>query len=285
MPVAVLDISRPSTHVQQHRRGMNKRFVNVVIGGMGMRFSTTDPAFASMLERRYQGFAQHTGPHHFSFEVHLTPEGPVTPESDVSVRRQGNMWLLQRGDFHATWYPRLRRGQLRQTNNPYSTDSVLRIVHSLVLASQHGFLLHASSAARNGKALLFSGVSGAGKTTIISLADAGSVLLTDEISYVRRTRSGFCAFGTPFAGDLGKNGENISAPIETAFLLAKGPSNKTRELSKGEAIRRLMRNVLFFANDPSLIEAVWETVTRFVCQVVVKELTFAPTPEVWDLIV
>lgn len=264
---------------------MNRHFVNIVIGGTGVSFSTTDPAFALMLGQRYREFAQNNGPRHCSFDVQITPGGTVTSEQDVSARREGNTWVLQRGDFHATWCPSVRRGQLRQTNNPYSTDSMLRIMHSLILAPQAGFLLHASSSARNGKAFLFSGVSGAGKTTIVRLAPADSLLLTDEISYVRRTRSGFWAFGTPFAGDLGRNGENIAAPIETAFLLAKGPRNEIRELSKGEAIRRLMRNVLFFVNQPSLVEAVLETVTDFVCRVAVRELTFAPTPQVWDLIV
>lgn len=270
--------------MEKQARGMNRHFVNVVIGDTGVRFSTTDPAFALMLGQRYRGFAQNTNPYHCNFDVQIAGDGAITPEQDVSARRQGNTWVLQRGDFHATWCPGVGQGQLRQTNNPYSTDSVLRIVHSIVLASQRGFLLHSSSAVRNGQAFLFSGVSGAGKTTIVRLASADSLLLTDEISYVRRTPRGFLAFGTPFAGDLGKNGENISAPIETAFLLAKGPCNEIRELSKGEAIRRLMRNVLFFVSEPLLVEAVLATVTDFVCQVAVKELTFAPTPQVWDLI-
>lgn len=271
------------SHVEKQSGGMNRRFINVVIGGTGVTFSSTDLAFVVMLGQRYRGFVQDTGPYHCNFEVEIATQSLVTTEPDVSARRQGNTWVLQRGDFHATWCPGVRRGQLRQTNSPYSTDSVLRMLHSLVLASEGGFLLHASSAIRNGKAFLFSGVSGAGKTTIIRLAPDDSLLLTDEISYVRRTSSGFCAFGTPFSGDLGKNGSNISAPIETAFLLAKGSRNEIRELSKVEAIRRLMRNILFFVNEPPLLNAVLETVTDFVCRVAVKELTFVPTPQVWDL--
>jgi hypothetical protein len=38
---------------------------------------------------------------------------------------------------------------------------VLRIVHSLIQAQAGGFLLHSASAIRNGKAFLFSGISGA----------------------------------------------------------------------------------------------------------------------------
>ena len=57
-----------------------------------------------------------------------------------------------------------------QSANPYSIDAALRIIHSLILARQGGLLVHAASAVRNGKAFLFAGVSGAGKTTISRLA-------------------------------------------------------------------------------------------------------------------
>jgi len=66
--------------------------------------------------------------------------------------------------------PRTGRGRVRQNANPYSLDSVLRILHSLILAERGGFLLHAASAICNGRAYLFSGVSGAGKTTMTRLA-------------------------------------------------------------------------------------------------------------------
>ena len=68
-------------------------------------------------------------------------------------------WCMARGDFDAEWDGRTRRGRIRQTLNPYSTDSVLRIVHSLLLSDERGFLLHASSILCDGRAYLFTGPS------------------------------------------------------------------------------------------------------------------------------
>ncbi len=93
---------------------------------------------------------------------------------------------MRRGDFRAHWDPSAGRGHIRQSANPYSIDSVLRIVHTLILAREGGFLLHSAGAIRNGRAFLFSGVSGAGKTTISRLAPPDVTLLTDEVSYIRR---------------------------------------------------------------------------------------------------
>jgi hypothetical protein len=91
---------------------------------------------------------------------------------------------------------------------------VLRITHSLLLAMEGGFQLHASSAIRNGHAFLFAGVSGAGKTTMARLAPSDALVLTDEISYIRRIAGGYRAYGTPFAGELARPGANASAPLQ-----------------------------------------------------------------------
>jgi hypothetical protein len=135
------------------------------------------------------------------------------------------------------WNPGARRGLIRQSCSPYAIDCVLRTVHSLILARQGGFLVHAASAIRGGgKAFLFSGVSGAGKTTISRLAPPDVTLLTDEISYVRREGNRYLACGMPFAGELARVGENQSAPLGALFLLEKGLHNRIEPV---EALRKL----------------------------------------------
>jgi hypothetical protein len=194
------------------------------------------------------------------------------------------IWQLRRGDFRAHWNPAAGRGRIRQSANPYSIDSVLRIVHTLILAHEGGFLLHSAGAIRNGRAFLFSGVSGAGKTTISRLAPSDATLLTDEVSYVRRDDAGYRACGTPFAGELARVGENCSAPIASLFFLKQGPENKIGPIEKSEAIRRLMRNILFFAEDANLVESVFQSACDFVERVPVQRLTFTPDSRIWNLI-
>ncbi len=175
-------------------------------------------------------------------------------------------------------------GSVRQNANPYSLDSVLRILHSLILAERGGFLLHAASAICDGQAYLFSGVSGAGKTTMTRLAPPDITLLTDEISYLRPRADGYAAFGTPFAGELARAGENCSAPVAALFFLEKGAENRIDELSSAEAVRRLMRNILFFAEDKGLVEQLFATACDFVARVPIRRLTFYPDARVWDLV-
>jgi len=132
---------------------------------------------------------------------------------------------------------------------------------------------------------LFSGVSGAGKTTLSRLAPGDVTLLTDEVSYIRPDGERYLAYGTPFAGELAKVGENTSAPIAALYLLAQGPENRIDPLTPGEATRGLLQNILFFAKDPALVKSVFDAAFRFVAATPVRRLTFLPDSRVWELIV
>jgi hypothetical protein len=266
----------------------------IEIGGMPVRVHTTDPGFLAMLQDRYSGFVTSSELAEISFDVDLTSANFADPDAPVRVTQHKGRWTLERGDFRAEWEPASRTGWIRQTANPYSIDAVLRIVHSIVLARQGGFLLHSASAIRNGKAFLFAGVSEAGKTTISRLAPPDATLLTDEISYVRKQdvhkhdahqrNSGYVAFGTPFTGELAKLGENVSAPIAALYLLAKGSENRIDPIPPGEAARSLLANLLFFAEDEDLVQAIFHSAFEFVSQVPVSRLTFMPDARVWELI-
>jgi len=254
----------------------------VEIGGIPIALSTCDEGFLDLLRQRYDGFLSYSSPE-FELQFDLTDPRPVS-DDDVRVRREGDDWLIERGDFQARWDSRIGRGSVRQNANPYSLDSVLRILHSLILAERGGFLLHAASTICNGRAYLFSGVSGAGKTTMTRLAPAGITLLTDEISYLRPSADGYAAFGTPFTGELARVGENCAAPVSALFFLEKGPENRIDELPSAEAVRRLMRNILFFAEDHRLVEKLLATACDFVARVPIRRLTFYPDARVWDLV-
>lgn len=258
----------------------------ISIGGVAVRVNTTDRDYVGMLQDRYAGYVNSPGiPAQIEFDIELQPPPrEADHNAELRVRRRGGSWVLTRGDFRAEWDPAQRRGRIQQSANPYSIDAVLRIVHTLVLARHGGFLLHAASAIRNGKAFLFAGVSEAGKTTISRLAPPDVTLLTDEISYVRKQGNGYAAFGTPFTGELNKPGENVSAPIEALYLLAKGAENRIDPVNPVDAARSFLANVLFFAEDEELVQATFHAAFEFVSRVPVSRLTFFPDHRVWELI-
>jgi len=258
--------------------------VVVDVGDMAVRFVTTDAHLADLLQRRYAGFLNRSATSVYEFEVSIVPPGHLAVDADLDVRIVAGCWSLERGDFRAGWNPRTRRGWIQQTVNPYSADSVLRIVHTLLLASRSGFLLHAASGVRAGRASIFTGPSGMGKTTIARLAPTDVTLLSDEISYVRKVDGAYVAFGTPFAGELLASGEAVSAPVAAIYQLAWGDHYQLDRLGATDAVRALMKNILFFVDDTELADQLLQTACDVAASVPVYRLTFAPDTAVWDAV-
>jgi len=256
----------------------------VQIGGIPIQLKTNNPSFRRLIEERYAGFLSPAAQPACRFKIQLTSDDAHRGDQDARVFRIGSAWSLERGDFRAELDMRRRAGWIRQSCNPYSLDSVLRITHSLLLAMKGGFLLHAASAVRNGHAFLFAGVSGAGKTTIVRHAPADATVLTDEVSYVRQVGLGYEACGTPFAGELARSGANLSAPLHTVFFLEKAQANTIQPIGPRDAARALLRHILFFAEDADLARAVFDSAVEFVSRVHTARLAFRPDASIWELV-
>jgi hypothetical protein len=255
--------------------------VVINIGRTPIRVDNDDAAFGDLLRRRYGNFTAVSSDDPIVLTVELVDR--PNSDADLSVIRNGGLWRMERGDFRATYDPVLRQGHVRQTANPWSIDAVIRIVHSLELARCGGFLIHAASAIRNGRGWVFAGQSGAGKTTLARLAPADVTLLTDEISFIRPAGEEFFAWGTPFAGELGIPGDDVAAPVAAICFPEHAPHQRLTRMGPAEALKRLMKNILFFADDPELVQLVFETAARFVEKTSVYRLEFQPDVSVWSL--
>jgi hypothetical protein len=259
--------------------------VVINIGGLATGFVGTDLAIAQSLERRYHGYlASPLAPATCEFTVVRATARVEGDNAGVEITHHDGRWFIRRGSLSAEYDPVAARGSAHLDDRPYDIDSLLRIVHTLLLAREGGFLLHAASAVRDGHALVFAGASGAGKTTICRLAPPDAVLLTDEISYLRPTAYGYTAFGTPFTGELGIPGMPISAPVRAVYLLAHGDRTRIEPMRPAEAVRSVLRHVLFFATEPESVQAVLNAVCQFTRSTPVYRLEFRPEPDVWERI-
>lgn len=273
-----------------------RHVLDIGIGGLHVRLQADSAEFVASMGTRFAGFigAVEAPDHVFDIDVEPFPpealddtlplEDDPGEEVPVQVTREGGLWQVRRGDFFAEWDPARRHGHARMMDSPYSLDSVIRILHTLILAEQGGMLMHASSVALNGRGWVCTGVSGAGKTTISRLSEGLGHILTDEMSFIRPEEGGYFIYGTPFSGELARPGENLRVPLAGIFLLAKGPENRIETLSPAEAVRALMGNILFFAHDDALTSRVFDNAIALAARVPVRRLTFFPDARVWDLI-
>jgi hypothetical protein len=165
----------------------------------------------------------------------------------------------------------------------YALDSLLRILLTIVLLPQRGFLLHAATVVRDGRAYVFTGRSGAGKSTVASLSPAGTVL-TDEISLLRFTNGCWQAYGTPFWGEFRAAGQNEHYPIAGIYTLVQSTENRVDSLTTKEITRALLPCVLFFTSRLDANENLLRLLLGFVTQVPCYRLHFRRDDGFWKVI-
>jgi hypothetical protein len=173
--------------------------------------------------------------------------------------------------------------EFRGVRHEYALDSLLRILLTMVLLPKRGFLLHAATVVRDGRAYVFAGRSGAGKSTVASLSPEGSVL-TDEISLLRYTDGRWQAHGTPFWGEFRAAGRNDHYPLAGIYSLVQAPEDRVEAISKKEILRALLPCVLFFTSEKDANEALLHTLVGLVDQVPCRRLHFRRDAEFWKAV-
>ncbi|HKF51426.1 MAG TPA: hypothetical protein VKB26_03880 [Candidatus Acidoferrales bacterium] len=192
------------------------------------------------------------------------------------------------GDFVYTWEDSSLRlndtqAHFEGVRHEYGLDSLIRVLLSMLLARQRGFLLHAATVMNNGRAYVFTGKSGAGKSTIASLSPEGTVL-TDEISLLKHVDGGWHAFGTPFWGEFRAEGANVHAPIAGLYFLSQASEDRVEKVSLRESIRAILPNVLFFSRELQVTQDLLCLLNEFASSVPCWRLFFRRKRSLWNVI-
>ena len=153
-----------------------------------------------------------------------------------------------------------------------------QILCSLLLADDGGFLVHAAAAVIDGKALVFAGHSGDGKTTLSRLlAQAGMELLSDERVAIRKGTKGFAAYGTPWPGE-GNVSSAKSYPLAAVCVLSKADQHRLVEAAPAELAAEVAARSIVPYYFPQKAERVLGTIDQLVSRARLRRLEFALKP-------
>lgn len=145
------------------------------------------------------------------------------------------------------------------------------------LAPRRGILTHAAGVVRGGRAMIFPGCSGAGKSTFSELLAAAKVgkLLSDERMIIREIDGTMRAFGTPWAGTAGI-ARNADAPLAGIYFLKHCPNNHIEKLAAGDALDKLLPLISIPWYDPDTMSRIIAFAKHLVAKVPVYEMSFKP---------
>jgi len=145
-----------------------------------------------------------------------------------------------------------------------------------MLGLRGGVILHASSVAFEGRALVFLGHSGAGKSTMAEIASAcGAEVLSDDRTIVTVERGVATAWGSPWHGSCSKSSP-ISAPIAAVLLLVQAPRTEVRQIDASRAFSEMFVRIYQPTVDAGEVERVVDVLHFVASAVPSAELRFLP---------
>lgn len=142
-----------------------------------------------------------------------------------------------------------------------------------------GMLLHASAVEMDGKAYLFSGPSGMGKSTHTRLwqQEFGSAaqVFNDDKPALRLIDDRWYAYGTPWCGKDGIN-QNRKVPLGAICFLKRGSENRIRPLTAAEAVPLLYGQTMYRLRKPENALRLMSAVDKLVRTIPIYELENLP---------
>lgn len=149
------------------------------------------------------------------------------------------------------------------------------------LIAHGGFCLHASAVMLDGKAYLFSGSCGVGKSTHARLwreVFPGAVILNDDKPALRCVDGVWYAYGTPWCGKE-RNHCNSKAPVAGLCFLEQADHNAIFPMEPAQALQAVLAQTIYKYGQPAQLDTMLDLLDHFLNAVPIFRLENRPEPE------
>jgi hypothetical protein len=237
-----------------------RRTLRLRVGGLVLLVESDEPTAALDPPESLRPFLTTRGG---DIRLRFRARQPQPPSAGRPLFESGGVWRVERSGSRLVYSfsvrkrrpplyksvsidPGLKRGTLDFHEAPggprYALDYPLdELLFQHRLAREGALEVHGCGVVWRGRALVFCGRSGAGKSTTARLwrrHERRARLLSDDRLVLRPGRRSVRVFGTPWHGD-GGFASPASVPLGALFFLRRGRSARLAPLSKGEAAARL----------------------------------------------
>lgn len=165
-----------------------------------------------------------------------------------------------------------------------NVENFLRVLYAWRCVHHDALLLHASGIIKDGRAFVFFGASGSGKTTVARLS-LDHTILSDDLVIVKKRTGSYRAYGVPFRGDMPEAPRtNARADLHGLFRLRKDTSHFTMPFRHSHAVAELTCCAPFVTGDPTMSRRVMDFCADLAASLPVKELHFSHNKGFWRVI-
>jgi hypothetical protein len=259
------------------------------VAGVTFAVELPSPAWRPALAERYAAFP---GPARAAWQVAVAYDPALAVAPAPWIRHDGPVTTYRFSDHAGRIDLAARRAEISTRSEPRAAaalDRTLAYICLQALPREHdGLLLHAAGVVLDGAGHVFTGASGAGKTTVARLAAGRGEVLSDENVILRLGADGPELFSTPFWGHSTPpeliSRTNRRVPLAAVYVLEHTPDFELTRLAPAQAVMALLTTEKV-ATERADSATAWLAVTeRLVAQVPLYRLDFRPTAQLWDFL-
>jgi hypothetical protein len=264
--------------------------IDLAVAGIGIRVYCNDPATAEQLRWRYADFPASSQP---KFGSWVNLEGNLRSNAllDTGVVFRDHVLHFTARGYTGRIDVKDNRGQLNLSSKQpvEDIDYFIRVVCALLAFENRGVMFHAAGVIREGRAFLFFGHSGAGKTTVARLSAGGLILNDDLVVLLPRggsaePKNSWIAHATPFWNPTQVKPSSESAAVAGLFRLVQDREVFLEPMGKGQALAEFLSNIPVIPDDPQRNITLIDRSLRLLDDVPAFRLHFLPDDSFWKII-
>ncbi|MGQ4665912.1 hypothetical protein ACUIJN_08695 [Metabacillus halosaccharovorans] len=256
--------------------------VDFTIGEHCFRTITSSPLFATMINSSFCKVPENRS----------TPDMIIYVKDDYGVKftnyevktvKEHEYLTFKRSDYLIEIRDKFKFVLINAYDTFSLKHALMNLYSSYIVEKQWGVLIHSSCVIDKEKAHIFSGHSGAGKSTA-ALLSSPRPLLSDEATIVKIQENDIRIYNSPFRSELGSTREETCCSLSSIQILFKDETNKRQQLSKSDALLELMDKIFYWRINSEDTKKVLILIKNLVELIPVYNLHFQKNNTFWELI-
>ncbi|AJD92686.1 hypothetical protein JMA_33690 [Jeotgalibacillus malaysiensis] len=256
--------------------------IQTKIGTHSIRIYSTDQEVIRECSTVFSFMPFKTDQHDLEITIFRGHEKPFT-SYDVKVNGKSGSIIYQRDDFTITVDPSYTRAEVTVHSPLALKHSIMTLYSGLIAHQNWGILLHSSCVLDDQNAHIFTGRSGAGKSTAAQLS-MPRPLLSDEATLIKiHPEEGVFIYHSPFRSELMETAGAGPYSLKSLNLLHQSPDNHRMEMGKAQAFILLMDKVFYWSMNKEDVKKITSMLQQMISQTEVYHLYFKKDPTFWEL--
>ena len=160
----------------------------------------------------------------------------------------------------------------------------IRVVTAVRIFNIGGIMVHAAGIEKDGFGFLFTGYSGAGKTTVCRVS-TGQKILNDDLVILNFSDNGWNIYSTPFTNPTQVKPTSGKSPLHMILHLKQARIHQLTDVPNSKAVADLLSHCPVISISSVLLPELISRCSKIIGHTSVKELLFLPDKGFWELLI